>query len=110
MVGTILLYRDDGNLPHREIALDNGDRIRLALGGDGLVIARLAPSSAPGDVLFRAAPAMASRICAGLVGPKRQSEASPLRVLAAAVQRIGSAADVRSAFTAAATSGFAGKP
>ncbi len=102
MVGTILLYRDDGDRPHCEIALGNGDRIRLLLGRDGLVIVRIAPSAAQDEPLVRIAPAQVAKVCAGLVGPKGRSDASPLRILAAAAQRIGSAAEVRAAFAEAA--------
>lgn len=101
MVGTILLFRDDGSHPHCQIALDNGDRVQLVLDADGLAITRIAPTSEPKDILFRATPGTVAGICAGLVGPKRQSGASPLQILAATVQRIGSAAAVRSAFVEA---------
>ena len=103
MAGTILLFRDDGSRPRCEIALENGDRVRLVLDADGLAITRIAPTSESNDILFHAAPATVAGICAGLVGPKRQSGASPLQILAATVQRIGSAAEVRSAFAEATT-------
>lgn len=96
MIGTILLFRDEGDRPHCEIALANGDRVALALGIDGLMVTRRA------ELLFRASPKTVAAICAALMGPKRETGASPLRILAAAVQRIGSAAEVRAAFETAA--------
>jgi hypothetical protein len=101
MVGTILLFRDDSSRPRCEIALDNGDRVQLILDADGLAIARMVPSGGANETIVRAAPEQVARICAGLVGPKERSAASPLRLLAAVVQRIGSAGEVRSAFAAA---------
>jgi hypothetical protein len=95
MLGTVLAYRDDGTRPHCEIALGNGDRVQLALDSKGLVIERLGPRI---ETLFQASPKVVSQICAGLVGPKGRSDASPLRILAAVIQRLGSAADVRAAF------------
>ena len=99
MVGTVLSFRDDGRQPCCDVALDSGDPVRLILDADGLQIARSAPADRVGEVLFRAGPSEVAAICAGVVGPKRQSGASPLRTLAAAAQRIGSAAELRSAFS-----------
>ncbi len=96
MIGTILLLRDEGDRPHCEIALANGERVRLTLGADGLAVTQEV------KILFRAAPDIVAAICAALVGPKRETDASPLRILTATVQRIGSAAEVRAAFEAAA--------
>ncbi len=99
MLGTVLVYRDDGTRPHCEIVLGNGDRVQLVLDSKGLAIEQLGPKN---ETLFQAPPKLVSQICAGLVGPKARSEGTPLRILAALVQRIGSAADVRAAFTEAA--------
>lgn len=104
MTGTMLVYRDDGVRPHCEIALSGGDRVQLALDAAGLVIERLAGDGRSAELLFKAPPKIVSRLCAGLVGPKERTEAPPLRILAATVQRIGTAADVKAAFKAAVAS------
>jgi hypothetical protein len=102
MTGTVLLFRGGGEHPFCQIALAKGDRVQLALDGSGLLVSKLGPPGSPCEVLFRAQPTIVAAICAGLVGPKRQSDASPLRILAAVVQGIGTAAEVRAAFEAAA--------
>jgi hypothetical protein len=99
MVGTVLIYRDDGVHPYCVIALGNGDRVQLSLDADGLVIDRLAFGDTENETVFCAPIGLVSKICAGLVGPKTLTDAPPLRILAATVQRIGSAEDVRAAFT-----------
>lgn len=103
MIGTVLVYRDDGILPYCVIALGNGDQVRLALDGEGLIVERLIAGDAETEIVFRAPPDLVSKICAGLAGPKVLSDAPPLRLLAAIVQRIGSADDVRAAFIDATT-------
>jgi len=102
VTGTVLLFRDDGDHPLCQIALGNGDRVQLALDGNGLAVSRLGPPGPAVETLFRASAPLVAMICAGLVGPKRQTEASPLRLLAAVVQPIESAEAVRSAFHEAA--------
>ena len=102
MTGTILQFRDGVEKPHSEVRLANGDTVRLALDGGGLIVSGGPPPGA--EILFRARPATVAAICAGLVGPKQESEASPLRLLTAIVQAIGSAREVRAAFEDAAAS------
>ena len=104
MTGTVLLFRDDGDQPLAQILLGNGDRVQLALKSDGLVVTRLGPPGPVVQPLFRASTETVARICAGLVGPKRQSDVSPLRLLTAIVQAIESAQEVRAAFIEAAAS------
>jgi len=102
MTGTILQFHDGIETPTSEVRLANGDTVRLVLDGGGLVLSGGPPPRA--DILFRAKPATVAAICAGLVGPKRDSQASPLRLLTAIVQAIGSAREVRAAFEDAAAS------
>lgn len=101
MIGTILLFRDEGDRPHCEIALANGDRVSLALDARGLAVTQIVAAAPHARLLFRTTPDRVSSICAGMVGPKREADASPLRILAATVQRISSAAEVKAAFEAA---------
>jgi len=104
MTGTVTIFRDDGDQPLSQIVLGNGDRVQLALDGSGLIVTRLGPPGPVNEILFRAPAELVASICAGLVGPKRQSQASPLRLLTAIVQPIGSAAEVRAAFQEAVVS------
>jgi hypothetical protein len=101
-VGTVLLFRDEEEAPRSQVALANGDLVQLVLDGKGLTLSRLGPSASETAILFQASAEIVSAICAGLLGPKRVSNASPLQILTAAVQRIGSADGARSAFEAAA--------
>jgi hypothetical protein len=98
MTGTVLLFRDDGDRPLSQVALSNGDRIQLVLDGNGLAISWLRPSDSATELIFQGPAPLVAALCAGLVGPKRQSSASPLRILTAAVQSLASAHAVRAAF------------
>ena len=102
MTGTVLLFRDGDDHPLCQIALGNGDRVQLRLDAGGLVVSQLGPPGPATKVLFRAPSALVAALCAGLVGPKRQLEASPLRILAAVVQPMESADTVSLAFQEAA--------
>lgn len=104
MKGTVLIFRDDNDRPLAQIQLGNGDRVQLVLNGDGLVVTRLGPPGPTVEPLFRVHAESVARICAGLVGPKRQSDVSPLRLLTAIVQSIESAQAVQAAFREAAES------
>lgn len=102
MTGTVLIFRDDGDQPLSLIVLSNGDRVQLVLNGYGLSVTRIGPPGQAIEVLFQASSETVAGLCAGLVGPKRQLNASPLRLLTAVVQPIGSADAVRAAFHEAA--------
>jgi hypothetical protein len=104
MTGTVLLFRDVDDHPLCQVALVNGDRVQLALDAGGLVVSRLGPPGPASEVLYRAPTELVAALCAGLVGPKRQTEASPLRILAVAVQAIESSEGVSAAFREAAAS------
>jgi len=104
MGAAVLVFRDDGDSPHCDIALANGDRVRLALDAGGLVVTRLGGAGEAPQLLFSGRPSVVAKICAGLGGPKARTEDSPLRILASAVVRIDSAASVHAAFHEAAAS------
>ena len=99
--GTIITFRDDGPRPQAELVLCNGDRVRLALDHDGLVITTIGQPDHP-TVLFKASPHMVGHICAGLIASPRTVNATPLNILVSAVVQLGSAAEVRAAFEQAA--------
>ena len=100
-LGAILTFRDDGEHPQAELALRNGDHVRLVLDGGGLIITQIGPSNNL-TLLFEAHPDIVGHICAGLVASPRTLDATPLRILASAVVQLGSATDVRAAFQQAA--------
>lgn len=100
-LGTITAFRDDGDRPNADIALRNGDRVRVALDGDGMTIAQIVGSADP-KILFKARPKIVAHICAGLVASPRKLDATPLRILTSAIIQLGSADEVRAAFEAAA--------
>jgi hypothetical protein len=94
--GTIIAYREDGERPHAEVALVNGDRIFVTLDRDGLAIARQ-----DGSVVFHANSRLVSQLCAGLVEGQLNPPATPLQILLAAVVQLGSADAATAAFEAA---------
>jgi hypothetical protein len=100
-IGTIIAFRDDGDRPHADVALRNGDRVRVVLDGGGMTVMQISGSADP-KILFEAGPEIVAHICAGLVASPRTLEATPLRILASAIVQLGSANEVRAAFGSAA--------
>jgi hypothetical protein len=100
-LGTIIVFRDDGNRPHSELVLRNGDRVQIALGGEGLTVTFI---GGPDDweILFHTDPATVAHICAGLVSSPNAFKATPLRILVSAIVQLGSAGEVRTVFERAA--------
>src|SRR5262245_52107307 len=102
LMATVLVYRNDGDRPFCEIALDDGDRVQLQLDQSGLVIERQALGDRPGEVLFKGDAALVGDMCAALLGPVPAQKITPLDVLTSVVVQMRSAADVRAAFRDAA--------
>jgi hypothetical protein len=100
-LGTIIVFRDDSERPHSELVLSSGDRVKLALDGDGLTVTGIGGPDDPA-VLFQADSETVAHICAGLVSPSNPLKVSPLRILVSAVVQLASARDVRAAFEHAA--------
>jgi hypothetical protein len=100
-LGTIIVFRDDGEHPRSELVLSGGDRVQLALDGEGLTVTHV---DAPHDptILFQADSEAVAHICAGLVSPSNTLKATPLRILVSAIVQLGSASEVRAAFKHAA--------
>jgi hypothetical protein len=103
-LGTIIVFRDDGERPHSELVLSGGDRVKLALDGNGLTVTH--DGSADPAVLFQADPETVAQICAGLMSSSNSPKASPLRILVSAVVQLESASEVRAAFESAAAQVF----
>jgi hypothetical protein len=101
-VGTVMSYSEDKQLPRAEVALPNGDHIRLTLDRNGLAIARIGSPEHFVEMLFQAGPNIASRICAGLFKLETTPKPAPLRIFVAAVVQLGSAEEVSKAFREAA--------
>ena len=99
---TLLAYRNDREKRSCEIAFDDGERIAVRIGANGLTIDLLADHGRPGKALFRAAPEIAARICAALTHPAQVGETTPLDIVVAAVTALGSVEKVRRAFRDAA--------
>ena len=100
-LGTILTFRDDGDRPQADVALRNGDRVRIVLDGGGMAVTQLT-GSANSEILFETGPKIVAHICAGLVASPRTLEATPLRILTSAIVQLGSASEVRAVFESAA--------
>jgi hypothetical protein len=101
LLGTIISFRDNSERPQAELTLRNGDRVRLALDGGGVVISQIGASGSQ-TALFKGSPDTVGRICAGLVASPRRLDATPLRILASAIIQIESAAELQAAFDQAA--------
>jgi len=99
---TLLAYRNDREKRFCEIVFDDGERIAVEVAANGLAIDLLADGGRPGETLFRASPAIASRICAALTYPASAGEMTPLDIVVAAVTALGSAEKVGRAFRDAA--------
>ena len=61
-LGTIIVFRDDGERPHSELVLSGGDRVKLALDGNGLTVTDVGPADPA--VLFQADAETVAHICA----------------------------------------------
>jgi len=96
-MGTVLTFRNGGDSPHSEIALANGERVRLQLDKYGLVITQDADA-----VLFKGDADLVTDMCMAFVGSKPASRATALELLTSIVTQLPSANHVREAFTAAA--------
>lgn len=101
-MSTVLTYRNDGDAPFCEIALDDGDRVQLHLDKTGLVIERQALNDRPTEVLFKGNADLVTDMCVALLGPVAAKKSSPLEVLTSLVLQMRTAADVRAAFRDAA--------
>ena len=101
-MGTVLVYRNDGERPTCEVALDDGDRVQVLLDRGGVVITRQALGARPEEILFTADPDATAAMCAALLGPVSAAHTTPLDILVAAVIQIPTARQVRAAFDAAA--------
>ena len=97
MPGSILVYRNEGDRPFCEIALNSGERVQLQLDKAGLVITRDAR-----DVLFKGDADLVTDICMAFVGKEPASRKTALDLLSSIVTQLPSADHVREAFTAAA--------
>jgi hypothetical protein len=102
-MGTILVYRNDGDQPYAEVALDNGDTVQLRLNRGGAAIERQAPAGGQAELLFQAKPEVVSDLCLLLMGGKMSPKAQPLDLLASIIMQMRSAEDVRAAFKQAVT-------
>ena len=96
--GTVISFVEGKLHAWAEVALLNGDHIRLLLDRDGLSIIRLGGPGVFAEVLFQADPNRASRICAGLFSLETTPTPTPLRILVAAVLQLGPAEEVGNAF------------
>lgn len=98
----ILVWRNERDRPYCAMVLVNGDRVSVVLDAGGLQITRIDGEGRRGEVLFRADADTAGRICHALLAGRRPDSATPLDLLASAVNDLGSAQAVRGAFETAA--------
>ena len=97
-IGTIVSYSEDQARPQAEVALLNGDRVKLTLDSDGLSIKRLPGPGGPAKMLFQADANLVSHMCAALFRLETTPKPTPLRILVATVVQLGSAEEVGNAF------------
>jgi hypothetical protein len=96
--GTVISYIEDKMHPRAEVALPNGDHIRLTLDRNGLTIIRIGGPRHFAELLFQADANLASRMCAALFSLETTPKPTPLRILVAAVVQLVSAEKVGNAF------------
>ena len=99
---TLVAYESDGPRPRGEVVLDDGSRIRVSLGADGIAIERLPAGGVAHELLFRASPDLAAWICVSLRAGESAGSA-PLDIILDLVMRLGAVAAIKAAFAAAAT-------
>lgn len=96
-MGAITVLNDDFAAPYGEVALDGGDRLALSLDRNGLLIRNISDNA----VIYRANADTTSAICASLSSSRDPIRPSPLKILAALVSRMPTAAEVSRAFRSA---------
>ncbi len=101
-MGTVLTYRNNGERPFCEVALDNGDRVQLHLDKAGVMIERQALEGRPAEILFKGDPDLVTGMCVAFLGRTPTDNTTPLDLLISIVTQIPSAKEVREACRAAA--------
>jgi hypothetical protein len=98
---TLVAYESSGPRPLGEVVLDDGNRIRVALGADGVAIERLPSPGVAGELLFQASRDLAAWIAVSF--QEGRGQAVPLLdIFLDLAMRLGSPAAIKSAFAAAA--------
>jgi hypothetical protein len=97
----LVAYESNGPHPLGEAVLDDGSRIRVSLDAEGVTIERLPGAGVAYEMLFHASPDLAAWICASLQDG-RAAPAPPIDIILDLVLGLGSVADIKSAFAAAA--------
>jgi hypothetical protein len=97
----LVAYESAGPRPRGEVVLDDGSRIRVSLGADGVAIERLPAGGVAHELLFRASPDLAAWICVSL--REGESAAAPLDIILDLVMSLGAVVAIKAAFAAAAT-------
>jgi hypothetical protein len=97
----LVTYESSFPRPLGEVVLDDGNRIRVALGADGVAIERLPGPGAAGELLFQASPDLAAWIAVSFQEGRDQA-VSLLDIFLDLVMSLGSPAAIKSAFAAAA--------
>src|SRR4051794_40429914 len=100
-MSTLVAYENDGPRQLAEGMLDNGSRVRVAPGAEGVAIERRAGRGGAREPLFRAAPDLAAWIA---VRFHQGGDPAPpsLDIFVALIMRLGVVEGIRSAFAAAA--------
>ncbi len=101
MPATVLTYRNDADNPHCEIALANGERVRMQIDKYGLVIEQQPAGEQTPALLFKGDADLVTDMCMAFVGSKPASRQTALELLTSIVTQLPSAQHVREAFVAA---------
>lgn len=97
-MATLLRYRSYGGQPFCEVALGNGDRVRVMVEAGGVTIKREARPGIPEEILFLGPVHLATEICVAMLDGKAASETSVLDVFLSIVSQFRSADDIRACF------------
>lgn len=99
-MATVLNYRGDDEQPHCEIALNSGERVKIRVNREGVLIERAADGGGT-EILFRGTPDIVADIYDALLSPNTARKTAPLDMMMFLVSQLPSAVDIRNAFNAA---------
>jgi hypothetical protein len=97
-MATLLRYRGYGGQPFCEVALENGDRVRICVDAGGVTIKRETRLDRAEEILFIGTLHVVTEICLALLDGRPASETTVLDVFLSVVSRFRSGDDIRAAF------------
>ena len=94
----LITYRNEPAGRFCEVALDNGERICIAVDHTGVIIERASGLRGSRAVLFRGTADLTADICAALTLGTSAADTAPMDIILATVVELGSAAKIETVF------------